>query len=85
MIDIKSTEGGICTDGEKAYAVVLKHDDEVDARCPNEFTYRCRHTDKGRYRLTAANFKARYPVRILRSHTLNSLWAPKVGIRYDGV
>ncbi|KAF2756851.1 hypothetical protein EJ05DRAFT_511633 [Pseudovirgaria hyperparasitica] len=85
IIDIETTDGGVCFDEHGAYAVVLKDDSEVEGSSPHTFTYRCGARDRGRFRLTGADSKARWPVRVLRSHALNSLWAPKVGIRYDGL
>jgi hypothetical protein len=41
--------------------------------------------DRGRYRLTAANYRSRCPIRVLRSHSLNSIWGPKAGVRYEGL
>ncbi|KAF2104593.1 hypothetical protein NA57DRAFT_70799 [Rhizodiscina lignyota] len=85
IIDCKSTDGGICVDKHGAYAILMKDDDEIASSNPHRFTYRCRPTDKGRYKLTAANFNSRHPIRILRSHSLSSLWAPRAGVRYDGL
>ena len=72
-------------DGDGAYAVLLTNEDEVNGPTADAFTYRARNNDKGRYRLTAATRESRRPVRILRSHSLRSFWAPKAGIRYDGL
>ena len=58
---------------------------EESSKGPNEFVYRARSNDKGRYRLTAGTPESRHPVRILRSHTLRSFYAPKAGLRYDGL
>ncbi|KAF2194884.1 hypothetical protein K469DRAFT_650869, partial [Zopfia rhizophila CBS 207.26] len=85
IIDLAATEGGICFDDFGAYAVLLKDSDEVEGPTPSNFTYRCHRKDKGRFRLTSADFKSRYLVRVLRSHNLNSLWAPRAGVRYDGL
>ncbi|KAE9969506.1 hypothetical protein EG328_006829 [Venturia inaequalis] len=85
IINDKCTEGGICHNELGAYAVVLKDDDEANSLSPDRFTYRCRTGDRGRYRLTAADFRSRFPVRVLRSNSLRSLWAPRAGIRYDGL
>ncbi|QDS77482.1 hypothetical protein FKW77_000048 [Venturia effusa] len=78
-------DGGICYNELGAYAVVLKDDDEENSPLPDKFTYKCRTGDGGRFRLTAADFRSRFPVRILRSNTLSSLWSPRAGIRYDGL
>jgi len=85
IIDSKCTDGGICYDSNGAYAVVLNENDEVAGASSNEFTYRCRYNDPGRYKMTAADFKSRYPLRVLRSHSLSSLWAPRAGLRYEGL
>lgn len=85
IIDSKTTDGGICADAECAYAIVLKDDDEVEGSWAHKFTYRCRSNDKGRYRLTSGRLTSRFSVRILRSHSLASLWAPRAGIRYEGL
>jgi hypothetical protein len=85
IIDDKCTDGGICYNELGAYAVVLMGSDEDNSPSPESFTYRCHTRDRGRFRLTSADFRSRYPVRVLRSHTLSSLWAPRAGLRYDGV
>jgi hypothetical protein len=85
IIDDKCTDGGICYNELGAFAVVLKDADEENSPSPDKFTYKCRADDRGRFRLTAADFQSRYHVRVLRSNTLSSLWAPRAGIRYDGL
>ena len=85
IISSTCTDGGIVYTKSGAYALVLKGDDETDAPNPGKFTYRCRFGDRGRFRLTSADFRSRYPVRVLRDHRLASIWAPKTGIRYDGL
>lgn len=85
IIDLESINGGTCYDQKAAYAIVLRDDAEQDGTCPYEFTYKCKPGDRGRYRLTSANPRSRGVVRVLRSHALSSLWAPRVGIRYDGL
>lgn len=85
IIDLRCAEGGICYDEKGAYAVVLSSATEAEGRSPNTFTYRCKPGDKGRYRLTAAGYKSHPPLRVLRSHNLGSLWAPRLGIRYEGM
>ncbi|KAF2466298.1 uncharacterized protein BDR25DRAFT_317700 [Lindgomyces ingoldianus] len=85
IIDLESTEGGICFDKHGAYAVLLKDTGEIDAPSQDQLTYRCPRDDKGRYRLTSVDFRSRNPVRILRSHSLNSVWGPKAGLRYEGL
>lgn len=85
MIDSCTPQGGIVSDSKGAYAVFLTDDDEISASSAEKFVYRARNGDKGRYRLTAATIDSRHPVRILRSHTLRSFWAPRAGIRYEGL
>lgn len=85
IIDLESTDGGIVCDEHSAYAVVLKDNSEIAGSTPTSFTYRCKPRDPGRFRLTAADFKNRYPLRVLRSHSLSSLWGPRCGIRYEGL
>lgn len=85
IIDSADPTGGIVADGGRAYAVLMNHNDEVDSPSSDTFTYRAKNLDHGRYRLTAATPEARQPVRILRSHSLRSFWAPKAGVRYDGL
>ncbi|GAB7361818.1 hypothetical protein MBLNU230_g1860t1 [Neophaeotheca triangularis] len=89
IIDCGDPKGEITADSQGAYAVVLTDHDEIGQdnkpSAPELFTYRARHNDKGRYRLTAGNVESRQPVRILRNHTLRSFWSPSAGIRYDGL
>lgn len=65
--------------------MVLKGTGEVDAESEEQFTYRVPQDDRGKYRLTAATPKSRDPIRVLRSHSINSIWGPKAGIRYEGL
>ncbi|KAI9705689.1 MAG: hypothetical protein M1820_005099 [Bogoriella megaspora] len=79
------TTAGIVYNAGGAYAIVLADQDEFESEDPNTFWFHTKPGDRGRYRLTSANESSRYPIRVLRSHTLHSPWAPKVGIRYDGL
>ncbi|KAJ4308387.1 hypothetical protein N0V94_009375 [Neodidymelliopsis sp. IMI 364377] len=85
IIGLESVEGGTTYDKNGAYALVLKDTGEVNARSEERFTYRCPMNDKGKFRLTAATPSSREPVRVLRSHSINSIWGPKAGIRYEGI
>ncbi|KAF2683819.1 hypothetical protein K458DRAFT_478168 [Lentithecium fluviatile CBS 122367] len=85
IIDIDSVEGGICYDKNGAYAMLLKNTGEIEASAETNFKYRCGRNDKGRFRLTAATPKSRQPIRVLRSHSINSIWGPKAGVRYEGL
>jgi len=85
MLDSADPKGGIVADSKGAYAVLLTGGDEIAGETPERFTYRARHGDKDRYRLTAATIDSRQPVRILRAQTLRSFWAPRAGVRYEGM
>ncbi|KAF1844198.1 uncharacterized protein K460DRAFT_160168 [Cucurbitaria berberidis CBS 394.84] len=85
VVGIESIEGGITFDKHGAYALVLQGTGEVGASSEERFTYRCPLNDKGKFRLTAASAQSREPIRILRSHSTNSAWGPKAGIRYEGL
>jgi hypothetical protein len=85
IIGLESVEGGTTYDKNGAYALVLKDTGEIDTRSEEHFTYRCPTNDKGKFRLTAATPSSREPVRVLRSHSINSIWGPKAGIRYEGM
>ncbi|KAF1923202.1 uncharacterized protein M421DRAFT_75904, partial [Didymella exigua CBS 183.55] len=85
IVGLESVNGGITYDKNGAYALVLKDTGEVDARSEDEFTYRGPISDKGKFRLTAATPASRDPIRVLRSHSINSIWGPKAGIRYEGL
>lgn len=85
IIENGSSTGSITCCQKVAYAILLTHEDEIASTHPNNFIYRPKDDDPGRYRLTAATMSSRQPVRILRSHTLRSLWSPRAGVRYDGL
>ncbi|KAI7532972.1 hypothetical protein KC331_g13306 [Hortaea werneckii] len=85
IIDNSDANGGVVADANGAYAVVMTEGDEVKGPSPDKFVYRARIDDTGRYRLTAGTPESRQPVRILRSHSLRSFYAPKAGLRYDGL
>lgn len=85
IIDDRSTDGGICYDSTGAYAILMTDQDDICESTPDRFTYVCSNSDRGRFRLTAADHKSRHPIRILRSHAMKSLWNPHVGLRYDGL
>jgi hypothetical protein len=84
-LDTDSVDGGICYDKHGAYAMLLKDTGEIEALAETNFKYRCGRNDKGRFRLTAATAKSRTPIRVLRSHSINSIWGPKAGVRYEGL
>lgn len=85
IIDSGEAAGGIISDAEGAYAVLMTRDEEIKVASMEVFTYRAPDHDRGRYRLTAATRESRQPVRVLRAHSLRSFYAPKAGVRYDGL
>lgn len=85
IIGLESVDGGTTYDKNGAYALLLKDAGEVDARTEEVFTYRCPISDKGKFRLTAATPASRNPIRVLQSHSINSVWGPKAGVRYEGL
>lgn len=85
IIGLEAVEGGTTFDKHGAYALVLKDTGEVEASHGESFTYRTSQHDKGRFRLTAATPRSRDPIRVLRSHSMNNIWGPKAGVRYDGL
>jgi hypothetical protein len=64
---------------------VLRGDREWDSPHPSAFKYHCDTHDHGRFRLTSAHARSCYPIRVFRDHWSKSLWAPRAGIRYDGL
>lgn len=85
IIGLESCEGGTTYDKHGAYALLLKDNGEIEASNEDCFTYRVPQNDKGKFRLTAATPKSRGPIRVLRSHSINSVWGPKAGVRYEGL
>ncbi|KAF1830443.1 hypothetical protein BDW02DRAFT_650637 [Decorospora gaudefroyi] len=85
IIGLESCEGGTTYDKHGAYALLLKDTGELEASSEERFTYRVTQKDKGKFRLTSATPKSREPVRVLRSHSINSVWGPKAGVRYEGL
>ncbi|TKX24971.1 SAD/SRA domain-containing protein 1 [Elsinoe australis] len=85
IIDSGNPLGRIISDKSGAYAVILNELDESDSPRPEVFTYKAKASEPGRFKLTAATPGSRQPIRILRSHSLRSFWAPKAGLRYDGL
>lgn len=80
-----SSNSGVTTCYTQAYALLLADGDELDCSDPAHFTYRSTKGDSRRYRLCAGTLASRRPIRVLRSHTLRSFFAPRAGIRYDGL
>jgi hypothetical protein len=85
IIADSSSNGGVTTCHTQAYALLLTDGDELDCSDPAHFTYRSTRGDSRRYFLCAGTLASRRPIRVLRSHTLRSFFAPRAGIRYDGL
>jgi putative methyltransferase len=85
IIGLEAVEGGTTFDKNGAYALVLKETGELEASSGSAFTYRVPQWDKGKFRLTAATPQSRDPIRVLRCHSINSVWGPKAGVRYEGL
>lgn len=82
MIDDSSD--GITANEDGAYAVVMTDEEEVESGREGVIFYKASSRDPGRFQLMK-NMTNRGPVRILRTGRLKSIWAPKAGIRYDGL
>ncbi|KAG9191491.1 hypothetical protein G6011_10225 [Alternaria panax] len=85
IIGLEACDGGTTYDKHGAYALLLKDTGEIEAASEERFTYRVPQDDKGKFRLTSATLKSRDPVRVLRSHSINSVWGPKAGVRFEGL
>lgn len=85
IIDVDTVDGGICHDKHGAYAILVVQGDETESPTESTLTYRCGTECRGKFRLTAATPKSREPIRLLRSHSVNSRWGPKAGVRYEGM
>ncbi|KAK5116458.1 hypothetical protein LTR62_008007 [Meristemomyces frigidus] len=85
IINHGETAGGVVADSVGAYAIVLAGAHERSSTSPDSFVFRASNHDQGRYRLTSGRPESRQSIRVLRSHTLRSFWAPKAGLRYDGL
>jgi hypothetical protein len=85
IIANSSSNSGVTTCYTQAYALLLADGDELDCSDPAHFTYRSTRGDSRRYLLCAGTLASRRPIRVLRSHTLRSFFAPRAGVRYDGL
>lgn len=65
-------------------AIPLLAGEEIESSVPNCFTYRRTGPIQDMY-LSIMRELGQRNVRILRGHKLNSPYAPKGGIRYDGL
>ncbi|KAI9875977.1 MAG: hypothetical protein M1830_007618 [Pleopsidium flavum] len=82
MLD--DSNDGITADEDGAYAIVMTDQEEIDTGRVGVIIYQAFSTDPGRFRLMK-NITSRARVRVLRSWRLKSTWAPKAGLRYDGL
>jgi hypothetical protein len=80
-----SSNSCVTTCYTQAYALLLADGDELDCSDPAHFTYRSTRGDSRRYLLCAGTLASRRPIRVLRDHTLRSFFAPRAGVRYDGL
>lgn len=85
IIGIEACEGGTTYDKSGVYAIVVKDSGEIEAISEHSFVYRVPQSDKGKFRLTSAIPSSRQLIRVLRSHSVNSIWGPKTGVRYEGL
>ncbi|KAL9056706.1 MAG: hypothetical protein Q9162_002775 [Coniocarpon cinnabarinum] len=85
IISSGDPKGGLTYDSEGCYAIVLTIHDIVKDHNLLEFSYQIRHQDEGRPRLLAAMLPEKAHIRVLRSYTVKSDYAPSLGIRYDGL
>jgi hypothetical protein len=83
-IDRRSINNGICHDGRHAYAVILSNGDEINSASPDRFTFCTTQRNPGFYRLIDIHNRGNAGIRVFRTHSLSSFWAPVAGIRYDG-
>ncbi|KAI9721835.1 MAG: hypothetical protein M1812_002171 [Candelaria pacifica] len=81
---IDDSRDGITADEEGAYAILLGKDQEIDSGRPDMIVYKATSIDRGKFMLMR-NLKSRLCVRILRSWKQDSVWAPRAGVRYDGL
>ena len=70
---------------KEAYALVLVDFQEHDSHSPDEFKYVSKAGSFDASAIVSTFVKHRAPIRVLRSHRLQSLWSPIVGVRYDGL
>ncbi len=90
---IDEQHGSITADGYGVYAIRLDDDQESEGRFWEREVegvermttrYKAPADEPGLLKLTKAVL-SRDPIRVLRSGTLKSEWAPKAGLRYDGL
>ena len=70
---------------KEAYALVLVDFQEHESPSPDVFKYISKAESSDTSAIVSTFVKHRAPIRVLRSHRLQSLWSPIVGVRYDGL
>lgn len=86
VLDLRSLSGGICHKGGSAYAIILKHNEETNSEAtPGQFSYKTKQQNPGFHSLTAHSSRNTACIRVFRTNSLSSVWAPVAGIRYDGL
>ena len=76
--------GGVTTDGERAYAILIAADEEVEARADGGVVYRPRPDRALRTKLLCS----KNPVRVLRmagGADATRHLRPEAGVRYEGL
>lgn len=86
IIDSPDPHGGIIADQDGIYGITLTGFDEFYSDTgPETFKYCPRRDEKYQRQLLRANLHPKTDIRVLRSHTLRSIWSPIAGVRYDGL
>ncbi|KAF2726382.1 hypothetical protein K431DRAFT_213881 [Polychaeton citri CBS 116435] len=85
IIDSGDSRPGTVADSDGVYALLLVDDVEIWGPSFDTFTYRPVTNNHGVLKLIAGTEESRRPVRVLRSHGVRSFWAPRAGVRYDGL
>ncbi len=81
---IDDSQDGVTADEDGAYAILLRNDQEIDSGRSDMVVYKATSTDRGKFMLMR-NLNSRVCVRVLRSWRSESEWAPRAGLRYDGL
>ncbi|SLM41364.1 SRA-YDG [Lasallia pustulata] len=81
---IHGSTNGITADRNGAYAILMTDGEEVKTGRHDVIKYKALQSDPGRFKLMQG-VPTRNPVRVLRTWRLKSPWAPKGGLRYDGL
>ena len=81
---IHGSMNGITADRNGAYAIMMTDGEEIKTGRHDVIKYKALQSDPGRFKLMHG-VPTRNPVRVLRTWRLKSPWAPKGGLRYDGL